>query len=78
MKHPTISKEGETPCVFFSPVKQNGTGTWHAIAPSPPGDVLILPLPRSAVPSGMQLPSGQKIVCGLTDATFDTLADVHR
>ena len=26
----------------------------------------------------MQLPSGQKIVCDLTDATFDTLADVHR
>ena len=50
----------------------------HAIAPSPPGAVLILPLPRSAVPSGMQLPSGQKIVCGLTGATFDTLADVHR
>ena len=41
-----------------------------------PWDLAVLPLPRSHVPEDLadQFPKGQKIVCGITDAGFDRLA----
>ncbi len=42
-----------------------------------PWDLAVLPLPRSHLSEDVadQLPRGQKIVCGLTDAAFDKLAE---
>lgn len=48
----------------------------HTLPLHGPWDVAVLPLPRSSVAeeTADQLPRGQRIICGLTDAAFDALA----
>ena len=52
-------------------------GRGHAVPDHGPWDAVVLPLPRSYLPeeTADQLPRGQKIVCGATDAAFDKLAE---
>lgn len=49
----------------------------HSLPDHGPWDMAALPLPRSFLSeeTADQLPRGQKIVCGMTDATFDRLAE---
>ncbi len=49
----------------------------HSTPDHGPWDMAVLPLPRSYLPEDIadQLPRGQKIVCGMTDAAFDRLAE---
>ena len=49
----------------------------HSTPDHGPWDMAVLPLPKSYLPeeTADQLPRGQKIVCGLTDAAFDKLAE---
>lgn len=48
----------------------------HTTPDHGPWDLAVLPLPQSSVPeeTADQLPRGQQIVCGMTDADFDRLA----
>lgn len=52
-------------------------GRGHSTPDHGPWDVAVLPLPRSYLSEDVadQLPRGQKIVCGMTDAAFDKLAE---
>lgn len=52
-------------------------GHGHSTPDHGPWDVAVLPLPKSSLPeeTADQLPRGQKIVCGMTDAAFDKLAE---
>lgn len=49
----------------------------HSTPDHGPWDLAVLPLPVSQLPeeTADQLPRGQKIVCGKTDAAFDRLAE---
>ena len=49
----------------------------HSTPDHGPWDMAVLPLPRSYLSeeTADQLPRGQKIVCGMTDAAFDKLAE---
>ena len=49
----------------------------HSTPDHGPWDVAVLPLPKSSLPeeTADQLPRGQKIVCGLTDAAFERLSE---
>lgn len=49
----------------------------HSTPDHGPWDIAVLPLPRSFLSeeTADQLPRGQKIVCGMTDAAFDKLAE---
>lgn len=49
----------------------------HATPDHGPWDVAVLPLPRSSLSEDVadQLPRGQKIVCGMTDAVFERLSE---
>ena len=49
----------------------------HATPDHGPWDVAVLPLPRSSLSEDVadQLPRGQKIVCGMTDAAFERLSE---
>ena len=49
----------------------------HVTPDHGPWDMAVLPLPRSFLSeeTADQLPRGQKIVCGMTDAVFDKLAE---
>ena len=49
----------------------------HSTPDHGPWDAAVLPLPHSSVTeeTADQLPRGQKIICGLTDAAFDRLAE---
>jgi dipicolinate synthase subunit A len=49
----------------------------HLLPDHGPWDVAVLPLPKSYLPEDRtdQLPRGQKIVCGMTAADFDRLAE---
>ncbi|MBR4537452.1 MAG: hypothetical protein IKO52_01255 [Clostridia bacterium] len=49
----------------------------HSTPDHGPWDMAVLPLPRSYLSeeTADQLPRGQKIVCGTTDAAFDKLAE---
>ena len=49
----------------------------HATPNHGPWNMAVLPLPRSYLSeeTADQLPRGQKIVCGMTDAAFDKLAE---
>lgn len=59
-------------CCLRETVKARG----GELTEQPPCDVLVLEFPRSNVPESMTklLPPGQKIVCGLTNAAFEMLA----
>ena len=52
-------------------------GRGHSTPDHGPWDMAVLPLPKSCLPeeTADQLPRGQKIVCGMTDAAFDKLAE---
>ena len=52
-------------------------GRGHATPEHGPWDMAVLPLPKSCLSEDVadQLPRGQKIVCGMTDAAFDKLAE---
>ena len=52
-------------------------GRGHSTPDHGPWDIAVLPLPRSVLPeeTADQLPRGQKIVCGMTDAAFDKLSE---
>ncbi|MBR3742583.1 MAG: hypothetical protein IKN04_19380 [Clostridia bacterium] len=53
------------------------TARGHSTPDHGPWDMAVLPLPRSYLSeeTADQLPRGQKIVCGMTDAAFDRLAE---
>lgn len=48
----------------------------HQVLFEGPWDVVILSLPRSDMPNDLadQLPDGQKIICGMTNESFDRMA----
>ena len=48
----------------------------HTLPDHGPWDMVALPLPRSSIAEELadQLPPGQKVACGITDACFDRLA----
>ena len=52
-------------------------GRGHFTPDHGPWDAAVLPLPRSHLSEDIadQLPRGQKIVCGMTEAAFDRLAE---
>lgn len=52
-------------------------GRGHSTPDHGPWDLAVLPLPRSHLSEDVadQLPRGQKIVCGLTDADFERLSE---
>lgn len=69
-----IFMEGQdTRAAYLTELLQN---TGHEIVQELPADLIILSLPRSAIPLEQlsALPKGQKLLCGLTNPAFDQMA----
>ncbi|MBQ4075741.1 MAG: hypothetical protein IJD39_11140 [Clostridia bacterium] len=69
-----IYMEGQdTKAAYLTELLQN---TGHEIVQELPADLIILSLPRSAIPLEQlsALPKGQKLLCGLTNPAFDQMA----